>query len=427
MKFIFYGAGRNAIKLYTFLKNNGYADSIDCFCDQRYQELDRVIDGKACIDYSLAKLRNAAFIVTVSENSYAYNEIIFELKQDEVPFYSINELFAFLFRDKSSEYYRDYCQYCCKDDMAIEYYELKRYLQTGSEGAINRSIKQKFVWFMPGFPFLKLVFGPLKGENDVVIIDSWSECLSVITQMDAESTHYFVFFQPWADRLIGIIDLLKKRFNRSRFIFYSYDTKVFRTISLNKYKCMFDDIFLYDKEEAEKVGVSYYPGLYDKPDIYVENSQKKYDLVWSGFPHGRLDKLIEVYDSASKNGITCHFVVVDDGTIKRVQRKNVEYVDKLSPEDSIRITMDGKCSLDLKHVDDSALTIRVYEAIACGMKVLTDNNAVFDCLYYDASMMQFFNDAKEIDYSFLKADGKAYCYKGEYRPINFLKYVECRY
>lgn len=426
MKYILYGAGRNAVKLYAYLKKMGHADSIDCFCDQRWQELDGVIDGKECVDYMSARSRKEDFVVTVSKESDAYNEIVSTLDKDGASCLSVKDFFELLLGDKSGLFFRDYYQYCSNDNISIEYYKLKLFLQTNHEDNTNNAIDKKYIWFMPEFPFLKLVFGTLTNEDDVIVVDSW-DCLEKIRQLDAELVHFFVFFQPWADRFIEIIDLLKMRFKNSFVFFYSYDTKVFRTVSLEKYKNIFDEIFIYDKEEAEKAEVSFYPGLYDKTYQNADNTLKKYDLVWSGYPHGRLDKLIDVYDSASKAGLLCHFVVVDDGTIEIVEREGIDYVERLLPENSLRITMEGKCSLDLKHSDDSALTIRVYEAVTYGLKILTDNSSILNFSYYDTSMMQYFDDIKEIDYSFIKAEGRAYGYEGEYRPITFLKFLEKRY
>ncbi len=418
-KYIIYGAGKYGIGLYGFLDLTGKVDYIEAFCDKKYSDIQDV-DGKPCLSYEEARNLNIPFILAVShDNKDLYDEVVNMFTTDGAQFEDISAFIDGIYNEYEKR--REFEKYMKLDPRPVEFYRIKKLLQHESTTPHSDS-GIKYVWFMPQFPFLEMIFESVKERKDTIVVESWEDVI-LTTQLSNEKKYIFIVFMPWVRRLFDLIQPMRRLFAYSYFVMYSYDTKVLRENTYD-YNNVFDAVFSYDEDEARRIGVSFYPGLYDKSSIYTDK-EKEYDIVWSGRSYGRFDELIKVYDTATGIGLKCHFIVVDDGSFIRADKQGIEYVNTLTPEESIRLTESGRCSLELKHNDDNALTIRFYEAITYGMKFLTNNPAVMKSKYFNPQMMQYFSEPDKIDFSFL-LDNKVYDYNygGEFSTDYFLKTLD---
>ncbi len=83
------------------------------------------------------------------------------------------------------------------------------------------------------------------------------------------------------------------------------------------------------------------------------------------------------------------------------------------------------CILEIVQDRQNGLTFRDYEAICYNKKLLTNNKAVLQMKEYNPEFIQYFQNIKDIDFSFVnKKIDVDYHYSGEYSPRNLIKKIE---
>ncbi len=85
-KIILYGAGYYGEVYLNFLISQGFGDDVAAFCDQKACEI-KEMEGKNVLTYEEARLLKIPFVVTLSRNNCAYNDVINKLRCDEIMYY----------------------------------------------------------------------------------------------------------------------------------------------------------------------------------------------------------------------------------------------------------------------------------------------------------------------------------------------------
>ena len=90
-------------------------------------------------------------------------------------------------------------------------------------------------------------------------------------------------------------------------------------------------------------------------------------------------------------------------------------------------TLSANCVLELVRPGQRTQTLRYFEAVAYGKKLLTNFAGVRDLPFYDERYMRVFKKAEDIDVDWVKAREPAdYGYAGEFSPVRLLGILEER-
>ena len=192
---------------------------------------------------------------------------------------------------------------------------------------------------------------------------------------------------------------------------------------LNK---VFDIRISYDKNDAKRYGIHYWPQYESKIEI-KENKIPKYDVFFVGKAKDRLPRLMNIYNAFKKNGYTCNYYLTEVKPEQKVELPGIEYATReLSYREVLERISNARCILDINQKNAVGYTARVLEAIMYNKLLLTDNMTVKNMEYYDTGYMQCFEDENKIDFSMFEHvfEDVDYEYEGEFSPVYLLQFID---
>lgn len=159
----------------------------------------------------------------------------------------------------------------------------------------------------------------------------------------------------------------------------------------------FDRKFSFDSEDAIKYDLNFRPLFFldNYKGIYKSNTKKIYDLVFLGTAHSDRYKISnEVNEWCLKNGLKtfCYYYLPNklvyylkrriDKTFQQFDIKKLSFI-SLTTEDILNYYDQSNLILDINHPLQNGLTLRVFEAIGSGKKLITTNKNIQKYLFYN--------------------------------------------
>lgn len=190
----------------------------------------------------------------------------------------------------------------------------------------------------------------------------------------------------------------------------------------------FDMLVTYDKRDAEKYNMLFYPTFYAEANISRPNDKPETDVFFVGAAKNRMQKILDAYDRLEAAGLNCFFYVLNASGPYRQERKGILYVDndKMLPyEECIQYIQHTKCILEIMQDGAIGETLRVWEAITYGKMLLT-NNASFmtESKFYDPNYVCMISKDGDFDTQKIKDyECKPNSLKEKILPENFLRYI----
>jgi hypothetical protein len=159
----------------------------------------------------------------------------------------------------------------------------------------------------------------------------------------------------------------------------------------------FDRKFSFDTKDAINYKLNFRPLFYldHYRSIYSNNITKKYDLVFLGTAHSDRYKISnEVNDWCQENGLKTFFYYYLPGKIvyyikrkidKTFQQFDVKKISfkSLTTQEILNFYKESNVILDINHPSQNGLTLRVFEAIGAGKKLITTNQEIKKYSFYN--------------------------------------------
>ena len=199
------------------------------------------------------------------------------------------------------------------------------------------------------------------------------------------------------------------------FLWDTFDTQQPR---YKDYLPKFDYIYTFDKDDAKKYNLRYYPDFYLEPSS--NNLELKYDLCFVGtiFYHStkeRASMLHSVQTFCNNNGLKSFLYLRIGGIrndnpsyIKKIYRKAhdkkfvnlinryVQYgfihTEALTLEQFDEVCNQSKVILDLNHPNRQGMTINAITALAKGKKLITTNKRIKEEPFYDPNVIYILDE-----------------------------------
>ena len=181
---------------------------------------------------------------------------------------------------------------------------------------------------------------------------------------------------------------------------------------------LFDKRFSFDREDAERYNIGFRPLFYlDKyKDIKDEAKDSyKYDLLFLGTAHS--DRYIissQIADWCGRNGFKAFtyyymhskavyfYQKLLDKSFKKFDYKKLSFK-SLSTDDIVALYKSSNIILDINHPGQKGLTMRTFEAIGAGKKVITTNAEVKKYPFYSDDIYYIIDrDNVVLDQEFFK-------------------------
>lgn len=205
---------------------------------------------------------------------------------------------------------------------------------------------------------------------------------------------------------------LKKDMKHSKFILYLWDSvKNFPQFAeLSK---GFDVTFSFDKDDCSKYGFTFMPLFYSNEVAEITRNpstfKTKYDVSFVGtVKKGKLPFLEQLKKELSERYKNIHFYYylqsklvywfnkLTNREFKGKRSKDFVY-QKMSYEDTIRLSEESEIVLDVPMANQKGLSMRTFETLAMGKKLITTNETIADYEFYNPKNIYIFKG--KIDFS----------------------------
>lgn len=199
---------------------------------------------------------------------------------------------------------------------------------------------------------------------------------------------------------------LKKHFPNCKIVYTMFDLAkwwVDQTNDMETIKQFADVVFSYDKDDCKKYGFVFHRDAYSVlPEDVISGNQIHSDLNFCGKAKDRYKEILEVYDSAKNAGVICDFNIV------KLPQKEKEVYPELAESryipyiEYIRRIQGANCLFEICQDGKNQYTLRPWEAIAYGKKILTNNKEFLNEEFYDPEYIQVYDKPETIDWEWVK-------------------------
>lgn len=164
-------------------------------------------------------------------------------------------------------------------------------------------------------------------------------------------------------------------------------------------------------------------GGYSKIAI-EENDLPQSDLFFVGAAKDRLNLLLNIYEKATVLGLKCDFYITQVPEYKQVHRPGIVYNKYLDYIEVLQHVKKTSCILEVLKCGYSYTSIRTYEAITYGKKLLTTNQQLSESRYYNADNMHSITTEEDIRKEWFDEPFKPYNIDAsDYSPNRFLEFI----
>ncbi len=222
-----------------------------------------------------------------------------------------------------------------------------------------------------------------------------------------------IFVHNVSNTYVEIYRYMRKMQPHATFVAYNWIPHLYREFD----KCVdyFDVFFTFDRKDAHEIrNLKYYPLYYDSvflTDSRPKNKQYHYDIVYIGSSNspGRMDLLEALYDWMLEKGISFYLHLYTPLHVlllwikKAKYRKLLKYCKpvQMNHEGIADIYSESRCVLDLLPELQTGNTMRTYEALAAGCKILSNNPYLLKEPFYIAERCLVFQDVRGISPEFI--------------------------
>ena len=216
------------------------------------------------------------------------------------------------------------------------------------------------------------------------------------------------------------ISLIRAKWPHAKLVLYLYDS-IKNVRGVLKNTKLYDRVFSFDSEDCKKYNFSFRPLFCDNQSILLNKfGEKRFDLFFYGTMYGdRFDILNKIVLACSKQNVLFYRFCYLAGKFMKLyyfltnsgyRSFNKDYISTVpkSHSDLASFISSSYAILDINDVRQSGITIRTFEALFSGKRIITTNSRVAEYDFYDPNFILII-DRKNIDIPigfFFKKDQK---------------------
>jgi hypothetical protein len=200
---------------------------------------------------------------------------------------------------------------------------------------------------------------------------------------------------------------LREKQKKCIFIYYTWDSFDNNPNGLAILP-LFDKKITFDNFDAEKYNIEFRPLFYiDKYKNIQKNNENKYKLLFLGTAHSDRYKISnEIVNWCDKNNFSTFayyymqsklvyfFKSKFDASFKAFDYKKLSF-SSLNADNIVKLYSNSSIILDINHPNQKGLTMRTFEALGAGKKIITTNKEIIKYSFYNENNV-FIIDRYEI-------------------------------
>ena len=211
-----------------------------------------------------------------------------------------------------------------------------------------------------------------------------------------DQTVCFIFLMDWlTPRYKGLIDELKITNPKAKFVVFLEDLVSSHPFDTEEAK-KFDLVISYDEGDSEKYGYAYHPTFLSKINIKPSTTLHS-DFCFVGLPKNRLSEIYSVYKYLVEQGFKCDFIISGDKE-KNNRVEGIKYIEKdMSYFEYLEHVVNTDCIVEIMQKNAQGYTLRTWEALLYGKKLLTNNPEIIKAPFYNEQQFIYFEDPYKIN------------------------------
>lgn len=211
------------------------------------------------------------------------------------------------------------------------------------------------------------------------------------------------------------METLKTKLPNAKFVMYQWDSN--QQSNYEPIISYFDHVKTFDKEDAKRYGLEYLPLFYAHryKEIAEHKQPKQYDIVFYGAYHSDRLEIVKFIDAfCQANGLTFkHHLYITKMALFRLlcfgilKFKDLDYLKTYSVgmDEILNVYKKSFATLDIELNIQFGLTMRTFEALGAGLKLITTNKNIQDEPFYnDQNITILDRNHLHIDLDFFKTD-----------------------
>jgi len=242
--------------------------------------------------------------------------------------------------------------------------------------------------------------------------------LNLIKEIENKQFDYFLLIKGEAVPKF-FIEYLKKTSPAIKMFYYTYDSFKNNKNGLEIMN-MFDSKFTFDSNDATTYGMRFRPLFFasNYADLYrVQKVDFVYSLAFIGTAHSDRYTIAEnAFKWCEKNGLKMFTFYFSPSRllfkIKKLTEKSFKDFDNekisfhsLSHTEIVEIYRDSKAILDINHPGQNGLTMRTFETLGAGRKLVTTNENIKNYPFYEPQNIWIINrEQPKFDSAFFESD-----------------------
>lgn len=188
----------------------------------------------------------------------------------------------------------------------------------------------------------------------------------------------------------------------------------------------FDAVYSYYAKDARDAGMDYFDCYYSKQELPGGSAAGGHATVYFwGSDTGRRATVEEIYRHLCSLGISSKMGIC----YARGDEPRLDGIVYDSPRDYAQILKDIASSDVLLDIiaGEGGVSLRYYEAVVYGKKLISNNPEIKNMRYYDPQSMLLIKKAQDIDPGFFKKDIGAKPYDGGFSPVCWVNELDARF
>jgi hypothetical protein len=196
---------------------------------------------------------------------------------------------------------------------------------------------------------------------------------------------------------VAFLQALKRKLSQARFVMYQWDS-----VSQNNYLPLipyFDHVQTFDMKDAERHQLDYLPLFYtdEYASLRTQKQNKQYDIVFYGAYHSdRLEVIKAVNALCQQQNLVfkSHLYITKLALMRLLVTGVISYKDKkflktysVTSNEIIEAYKRTAAVLDIELSIQDGLTIRTFEVLGAGLKLLTTNDNIKQETFFDSKEM----------------------------------------
>ncbi|YCH22224.1 hypothetical protein M1D96_01505 [Pseudomonas sp. D1-3] len=192
---------------------------------------------------------------------------------------------------------------------------------------------------------------------------------------------------------------------------------------IERWASVFDAIYSFDREQCEKLGMTYLPQFFPMGHSHVSaltgsSNALTARALFIGREKGRGEILLRLADVLTQCGCDLDFrILVDEAFPDKTKHHITQLVDY---RESLEASLKANVLVEINQAGQSGFTLRTLEAAYFGKKLVTNNKAVYESVFYDPSNVYVFDENQPMDLAEIKA-----FLSRQVRPVPLSVIYEC--